>query len=624
MKMSQSKHRVDPQLVAAWQQSLGEDERAALSQLVELEQSHLLEAGGASAPLAGRKRLLAQWVHLDRAYPGGLARYLENARGLLSAARTGHNPYAGLTPTVPSGTHLAWGTPEFARAHRQGLELAGRTGFVLVAGGMGERLGYPGIKLSLPVECATGRCYLQYYIEQILALQKASKGPGPLPLALMTSGQTHEATSALLEENAFFGMTREQVTLMRQEEVAALADDRPSLIISDDDPFEIQTKPHGHGDVHALMHSTGTALRWAELGLDFVVFFQDTNALVFHAIPPSLAVAREGHFAMNTITVPRKAGEAVGGIARLVGASAEGAPCDLTVNVEYNQLDPLLRATGSPEGDVGDESGLSPFPGNTNALIVDLKTYVRTLQQTGGGVPEFVNPKYADATRTRFLKPTRLECMMQDYPRALPTGSVVGFTSFERSVCFSAVKNAVSDAARRAARGLPPESAGSAEGDLYSLHRRILQDAGARLEAAPPLDFQGVPVPLFPIVVLSAEMLLDAPLRAAEAGRKPSVDSQHLHMSARSSLIVRSGRVRFEGVRLQGELEVRAHPDATVVLRDLTIENEGRLAEAVPEGAAAPLAIRGYRLTPRQSRVIELPTPGEHVVDARWLAASPP
>ena len=35
----------------------------------------------------------------------------------------------------------------------------------------------------------------------------------------------------------------------------------------------------------------------------------------------------------------------------------------MTVNVEYNQLDPLLRETSSPDGDVNDETGFSPYPG---------------------------------------------------------------------------------------------------------------------------------------------------------------------------------------------------------------------------------------------------------------------
>jgi UDP-sugar pyrophosphorylase len=43
-------------------------------------------------------------------------------------------------------------------------------------------------------------------------------------------------------------------------------------------------------------------------------------------------------------------------------------------------------------------------------------------------ISEFVNPKYADATRTAFKSSTRLECMMQDYPKALGKGAKVGFT----------------------------------------------------------------------------------------------------------------------------------------------------------------------------------------------------
>lgn len=40
----------------------------------------------------------------------------------------------------------------------------------------------------------------------------------------------------------------------------------------------------------------------------------------------------------------------------------------MVINVEYNQLDPLLRASGYPEGDVNCETGYSPFPGNINQV----------------------------------------------------------------------------------------------------------------------------------------------------------------------------------------------------------------------------------------------------------------
>ena len=45
------------------------------------------------------------------------------------------------------------------------------TGFILVAGGLAERLGYNNIKVSLPVETFTMIPYLGYYIKKILAIQ---------------------------------------------------------------------------------------------------------------------------------------------------------------------------------------------------------------------------------------------------------------------------------------------------------------------------------------------------------------------------------------------------------------------------------------------------------------------
>jgi len=41
-----------------------------------------------------------------------------------------------------------------------------------VAGGLGERLGYDGIKVSIEIELLTKTSFLQYYCEYILAFQK--------------------------------------------------------------------------------------------------------------------------------------------------------------------------------------------------------------------------------------------------------------------------------------------------------------------------------------------------------------------------------------------------------------------------------------------------------------------
>ena len=82
----------------------------------------------------------------------------------------------------------------------------------------------------------------------------------------------------------------------------------------------------------------------------------------------------------------------------------------LVINVEYNQLDPLLSSQGDCKGDVADPStGYSPYPGNANNIVIEMGAYARTLRgEDQGVVIEFVNPKYKDETRTEFKKPTRV------------------------------------------------------------------------------------------------------------------------------------------------------------------------------------------------------------------------
>lgn len=102
-------------------------------------------------------------------------------------------------------------------------------------------------------------------------------------------------------------------------------------------------------------------------------------------------------------------GESMGAICKLID---ERNKSEIVVNVEYNQLDSVLKAKWNPKGDIANEQGYSCFPGNTNTLVYKIKEYCQNLEKTKGVIPEFVNPKYADDTRTVFKAPTRLECMM--------------------------------------------------------------------------------------------------------------------------------------------------------------------------------------------------------------------
>lgn len=66
---------------------------------------------------------------------------------------------------------MEFGTKEYYYLELLGLQILQQSGFVLVAGGLGERLGYNGIKVSLPVETLTMTSYLEFYIRKILSYQ---------------------------------------------------------------------------------------------------------------------------------------------------------------------------------------------------------------------------------------------------------------------------------------------------------------------------------------------------------------------------------------------------------------------------------------------------------------------
>ena len=265
---------------------------------------------------------------MDSSYPGGLRAYIERSRKLLLASKNGDNPLDNWVPSVPHGVELEPFSPAFDEYAALGRPKLGRVGFVLVAGGLGERLGYSGLKVALPSETTTGAAYLQLYCSAILAFQTRYGDGRLLPLAIMVSDDTAAGTRQLLQDRAHFGLRPEQVTLLKQEKVAALLS--VDAKIAQLSPYEINSKPHGHGDVHSLMHSSGTAARWLEAGLEYVAFFQDTNGLNFLTLEALLGVSERLGLEVNSLAVPRVAKQAVGAITRLTHTDGRV----VTVNVE--------------------------------------------------------------------------------------------------------------------------------------------------------------------------------------------------------------------------------------------------------------------------------------------------
>ena len=63
-------------------------------------------------------------------------------------SKQGLNPLDGWSPSIPDGQAFELGTDEYKSTEKLGLSQLGKVGFVLVAGGLGERLGYNGTKVN--------------------------------------------------------------------------------------------------------------------------------------------------------------------------------------------------------------------------------------------------------------------------------------------------------------------------------------------------------------------------------------------------------------------------------------------------------------------------------------------
>lgn len=386
----------------------------------------------------------------------------------------------------------------------------------------------------------------------------------------MTSDDTDARTKALLKKHSNFGMAADQITILKQDKVPSIEDNDGHIALADDG-YGIQTKPHGHGDVHSVLYgggAGGTVAKWVEGGFTHLFIFQDTNFFAVRTCLIGLGIGVDNDFDMNSMCVPRKPGEAIGCICQLEGAGKD----TLTINVEYNQIDALLKETGTPEGDAEDPAtpGFSAWPGNINELIFKLSTYKAALDESRGNVPEFINPKYTDGTKTKFKSPTRLECMMQDFPRTpYMKGKKVGFTSVDRKYVrqYSPVKNNVDDAAIKQASGLDPACACAGEMDVYRFFCDYLNANGKGMSLPEPTKrtFTGIVCEVPPMAVLHPSFVLQAPTSVVGGS-----------LSAKSTLIVEgTGKLTLENVVVDGALVITVAEGANVTLKDLKVDNAG-------------------------------------------------
>ena len=86
-------------------------------------------------------------------------------------------------------------------------------------------------------------------------------------------------------------------------------------------------------------HHTHSLLLTYRSDMSMVSFDVGMNTALKADIAAKLGVSVDRDYDMNSLCVPRRGGEAAGAITTLTRENGES----LTINVEYNQLDPMLR-----------------------------------------------------------------------------------------------------------------------------------------------------------------------------------------------------------------------------------------------------------------------------------------
>lgn len=258
----------------------------------------------------------------------------EQLRGILARGE-------GLEPTarIEPFPYVPLDDPRAAAARRAGEEAlaAGRVGAFLAAGGQGVRLGFDGPKGTYPIGPVTDRSLFQVFAETLAA--RGRRHGRPVPLAVMTSPENHEATRAFFEARGHFGLAAENVGFFPQRMLPAFSPEGKILLQG---PGALFLSPDGHGGALRVL-TRGGALEWfRERGADLLYYFQVDNPLLPVLDPPFLGYhLLEG--SQFTTKVVRKTGpgERMGVFARVDGV--------LRV-VEYIHLPEALAAERDAAG----------------------------------------------------------------------------------------------------------------------------------------------------------------------------------------------------------------------------------------------------------------------------------
>ncbi len=226
---------------------------------------------------------------------------------------------------------------QLTRKTGEQLLRSGKVGIIMVAGGQGTRLGYPGPKGTIPVGPITNRSLFQYHFEKILALE--SRYQVLLPLYIMTSPWTDQQTRDYLREHNYFGKDPASVIFFVQSMLPALDENKKILL---EKKYALALSPDGHGGLLSALKKHDVITDMKRRHLQMLFYFQVDNVLVQICDPTFIGFhyLADAEFSAKTVYKSHP-DEKLGVIGKL-----DGRP----VVIEYTEMPQELKEAKTEDG----------------------------------------------------------------------------------------------------------------------------------------------------------------------------------------------------------------------------------------------------------------------------------
>ena len=219
---------------------------------------------------------------------------------------------------------------------------AGEVAVVIVAGGMGTRLGFDGPKGTFPIGPVSAASLFQIHAEKVVATGKRY-GKG-LPLYVMTSPENHEPTVRFFEAHGRFGLPH--VRFFVQGQMPAVDRQTGKVLLAD--KGHVALSPDGHGGTLTALAAPGPPGapgcldEMRERGVRTLFYFQVDNPLVRIADPVFLGHHREADAELSFKVIEKLAPDERLGVV----VTVDGRP----QVIEYSDLPADLAERREPEG----------------------------------------------------------------------------------------------------------------------------------------------------------------------------------------------------------------------------------------------------------------------------------